>query len=64
MAGVATGTVKATNKPFKDDWIFAITVRGGKLNNIREYIDTQALADAAKTDAGIANAPGDIGAAH
>ena len=64
VAGVATGKVKATNRPFKDDWIFAITVRGGKLTNIREYVDTQALADAAKTDTGVANAPGDIGAAR
>jgi len=26
VVGVATGKIKATNKPFKDDWIFAITV--------------------------------------
>jgi ketosteroid isomerase-like protein len=47
VVGYAEGKVKATNKPFKDDWIFAITVRDGKLTNIREYIDTQALARAA-----------------
>jgi ketosteroid isomerase-like protein len=46
VVGVATGKIKATNKPFKDDWVFAITVRNGKLTNIREYIDTQALARA------------------
>src|ERR1700676_5393643 len=46
VVGIATGKIKATNKPFKDDWIFAITVRNGKLTNIREYIDTQALARA------------------
>ena len=49
--GVATGKIKATNKTFKDDWIFAITVRNGKLTKIREYIDTQALARAARMDA-------------
>ncbi|HXO59060.1 MAG TPA: hypothetical protein VN834_04605 [Candidatus Acidoferrum sp.] len=32
-------------------WVFAITVRNGKLTNIREYIDTQALARASKMDA-------------
>lgn len=44
--GVATGKIKATNKTFKDDWVFDITVRNGKLTKIREYIDTQALAKA------------------
>jgi ketosteroid isomerase-like protein len=51
VVGVATGKVKATNKTFKDDWIFAITVRDGRLTSIREYIDTQALARASRTDA-------------
>ena len=51
MIGSATGKIKATNKPFKDDWVFDITVRNGKLTNIREYIDTQALARASKMDA-------------
>jgi ketosteroid isomerase-like protein len=46
VVGVATGKIKATNKPFKDDWVFDITVRSGKVTNIREYIDTQALARA------------------
>ena len=32
-------------------WVFAITVRNGKLTNIREYIDTQALARASEMDA-------------
>ena len=50
VVGVATGKIKATNKPFKDDWVFAITVRNGKLTNIREYIDTQALARASRMD--------------
>src|ERR1700723_4135821 len=44
--GVATGKIKATNKKFRDDWVFDITVRNGKLTKIREYIDTQALAKA------------------
>ena len=51
VIGVAKGTIKATNKTFEDDWIFAITVRDGKLTSIREYIDTQAMARAAQTDA-------------
>lgn len=51
VVGVATGKVKATNKPFKDQWVFAITVQNGKLTNIREYVDTQALARASQTDA-------------
>ncbi len=51
VVGVATGKIKATNKPFKDDWVFDITVRNGKLTKIREYIDTQALAQASQMDA-------------
>jgi hypothetical protein len=48
VVGFATGKIKATNRTFKDDWVFAITVRNGKLTNIREYIDTQALARASE----------------
>ena len=51
VVGVATGKIKATNKPFKDHWVFAITIRSGKVANIREYIDTQALARAAQVEA-------------
>ena len=51
VVGFATGRIKATNRTFKDDWVFAITVRDGKLTNIREYIDTQALARASEMDA-------------
>jgi uncharacterized protein len=51
VVGVATGKIKATNKPFKDDWVFDITVRNGKVTNIREYIDTQALARASQMNA-------------
>jgi uncharacterized protein len=50
VVGVAAGTIKATKKPFKDDWVFAITVRNGKVTKIREYIDTQALARASRMD--------------
>ncbi|MET4038844.1 nuclear transport factor 2 family protein [Bradyrhizobium sp. RT6a] len=48
VVGFAKGKIKATNKIFEDDWVFAITVRNGKLTNIREYVDTQALARAAR----------------
>ena len=48
VIGFAKGKVKATNKTFEDDWIFAITIRGGRITNIREYVDTQALARAAQ----------------
>jgi ketosteroid isomerase-like protein len=51
VVGAAKGTIKATNKPFEDEWIFAITVRNGKLVGIREYIDTQAMARAAQAGA-------------
>ena len=48
VVGFATGRIKATNRTFEDHWVFAITVRSGKLTNIREYIDTQALARASE----------------
>src|SRR3954447_23682117 len=48
VVGFAKGKIKATNKTFRDDWVFAITVRNCRLTNIREYIDTQALAQAAR----------------
>jgi ketosteroid isomerase-like protein len=51
VVGVATGKIKATNRPFKDEWVFDITVRDGKVARIREYIDTQALARASQIDA-------------
>ena len=51
VVGVATGKIKATNKSFKDDWVFDMTVRDGKVTKIREYIDTQALAQASQMDA-------------
>jgi uncharacterized protein len=51
VVGVATGKIKATNKAFEDHWVFAITVRNGKVRNICEYVDTQALARASETAA-------------
>jgi hypothetical protein len=51
VVGFARGKIKATNKTFEDDWIFATTVRDGRLTNIREYINTQALARASQMDA-------------
>jgi uncharacterized protein len=48
VVGVATGKIKATNKRFEDYWVFDITVRDGKVTNIREYVDTQALARASQ----------------
>jgi ketosteroid isomerase-like protein len=51
VIGVATGRIYATNKPYKDEWVFDITVRDGKVARIQEYIDTQALARASQMDA-------------
>lgn len=51
VVGFAKGKIKATNRTWEDNWVFAITVRNGKLTNIREYLDTQALARACEMDA-------------
>ncbi|KAA3448788.1 ketosteroid isomerase [Mesorhizobium sp. SARCC-RB16n] len=51
VVGFGRGKIKATNKTFEDDWVFAITVRDGRLTSIRECVDTQALARAAQMDA-------------
>ena len=51
VVGFATGRIKATNKTFEDHWVFAITIRNGKVTSIREYVDTQALARASETAA-------------
>lgn len=48
VVGFATGKVKATNRTFEDHFVFVITIRNGKLKNVREYIDTQALARASE----------------
>src|ERR1700722_18937911 len=63
VVGFARGKIKATNKTFEDDWIFAITVRDGRLTNIREYVDTQALARASQMDANPTPPPIDTAAA-
>ena len=44
--GFTRGRVKATNRMFDDHWVFAFTIRNGKVTNIREYIDTLAVARA------------------
>jgi uncharacterized protein len=49
MIGSAKGKIKATNRTWEDHWVFAVTVRNGKVTNIREYIDTQALARASES---------------
>ena len=51
VVGFARGRIIATNNTFEDHWVFAITVRNGKLTNIREYIDTLALARASEMNA-------------
>src|ERR1700730_6701861 len=48
VVGFATGGVKATNKTFGDHWGLDMSGRNGKLTNVREYIDTQALARASE----------------
>src|SRR6201984_3495509 len=50
VVGFAKGKIKATNKTFEDDWIFAITVRDGRLTHIGEYINTNALGRASQMD--------------
>jgi uncharacterized protein len=50
VIGFAKGKITATNKAFEDHFIFDINVRDGKLAHIREFIDTQALARAARVD--------------
>ena len=51
VVGFARGRIKATNRTFEDHWVFAITIRNGKVTNIREYVDTQALARASEAAA-------------
>jgi uncharacterized protein len=54
VVGFDRGRVKATNKTFEGDWVMAFTVRNGKVTNVREYIDTLALARGFEMAAGIA----------
>jgi uncharacterized protein len=58
VVGFATGRIKATNKTFEDHWVFDITVRNGRLTNVREYVDTQALSRATEIDANPPSARG------
>jgi len=58
VVGFATGRIKATSRTFQDHFVFVITVRNGKLTNIREYIDTQALVRASETAASTKLGPG------
>lgn len=51
VIGIATGKIKTTNKPFKDEWVFDITVRDRKIARIQEYINTQAMAQASSPSA-------------
>ena len=51
VIGVATGKISATNKPYRDEWVFDITIRDGKIAHIKEYTDTQALARASEIPA-------------
>jgi uncharacterized protein len=44
VVGFDRGRVKATNRTFEGHWVFAFTVRNGKVTNVREYIDTLVLA--------------------
>jgi uncharacterized protein len=46
VVGFSSGRVKTTNKTFENNWVIAFTVRNGKVTNVREYIDTLALARA------------------
>ena len=52
VVGFAKGRIKATNRTFEDHWVFAITIRNGKVTNIRESVDTQALARASEIGVG------------
>ena len=58
VIGFARGRIKATKRTFEDHWVFAITVRNGKVKNIREYVDTQALARASAMAASPRPIPG------
>src|SRR6201992_2760204 len=51
VVGFARGRIKATNRTFEDHWVFAIPIRNGKVTSLREYVDTQALAQASETAA-------------
>jgi uncharacterized protein len=46
VIGFSGGRVKGTNKTYEHHEVIAFTVRNGKVTNVREYIDTLALAQA------------------
>src|ERR1700686_760346 len=48
VVGFSTGRIKATNRRFEDHFVIAVTVRNGKVTNVREYVDTQAMARASE----------------
>ena len=48
VVGFESGRVKATNRTFEGHWVLAFTVRNGKVMNVREYVDTLAVARAFK----------------
>jgi ketosteroid isomerase-like protein len=50
VVGLATGTIKATGRSVRDEWVFDMTVRDGKVARIQEYIDSQALERASQTN--------------
>jgi uncharacterized protein len=54
VVGLTRGSVKATNRTFEGHWVIAFTVRNGKVTNVREYIDTLALARGFEIPASIA----------
>ena len=46
VVGFSGGRVKGTNRTYEHHEVIAFTVRNGKVTNVREYIDTLALARA------------------
>jgi len=48
VIGFSRGKVKATDKPFEDHFIIAVTVLNGKVTKVREYLDTLAMERASK----------------
>jgi len=46
VVGFSEGRVKGTNRTYEHHEVIAFTVRNGKVTNVREYIDTLALARA------------------
>ena len=46
VAGFNRARVKATNRTFEGHWVMAFVVRNGKVTNVREYLDTLAVARA------------------